>query len=137
MNESDNKPPVTGDELKSLIEKIVILFLVVATAVAIREWFKNLREAISFRRFIVIRSDSNGTERDLYLPWCEFLVALTARKDRIDEAIGDHREELATVVRLCGARRGIWLVRLRLIASTFHRLPAMAVRVIKFIYSAG
>jgi hypothetical protein len=137
MSEPDHTLPMTGDELKRLIVRIGVAFLVVAAAVVILDWLTSLRESISFRRLAVIRFKSDATERDLCLPWCEFLVALTARKDRIDEAIGDHREELATVVRLCGMRRGVWIVRLRLIVSTFHRLPAMTVRVIKLIYSVG
>lgn len=68
---------------------------------------------------------------------CEMLIALTAPKGRIDEYLGDHHEELATLVKTFGATKGVWICRYRLITTMFRMVPSIAVRAIRLFYSTG
>jgi hypothetical protein len=63
------------------------------------------------------------------LRFCEALVSLTAPKGRIDELIGDHRQELRDLISQHGERWGISIRRFRLISETCRMLPTIALRV--------
>jgi hypothetical protein len=59
---------------------------------------------------------------------CETIVALIAPKGRIEEFLGDHRDELHSLVCEFGTVRGAWICRGRLAGTVVRMLPAIVVR---------
>jgi hypothetical protein len=70
------------------------------------------------------------------LVWCEVLMAMIAPQGRVEEAVGDHRADLAAAVKAFGPRKGKWVMRGRVMITIAHRLPAISERLIWAIIRA-